>query len=439
MVPFMKMQTVLKRAPMSLRPAVLLALILALLPVSAEAQSSLAQARELYGVCSDLLDANQPCKALEACEKGLAAMDLGNLRSLTDQARKSCVEKAREERRKKRAARSCPDGKERVSGTCCWAGQTLNKQGKCTGVPTRCPSGRQVDAASMSCTEVPCDDGRIRDDEGHCCWDKQVYVAEQSRCIGIPECPSGFEAEGQECVVALPDQDNDGIADDVDQCPTVAEDTDGFEDGDGCPEFDNDGDGVCDAYFTRQLGLADGSFEELTCKGSDGCADSPEDLDGFEDGDGCAELDNDQDGIEDTKDLCPNEGGPPLHNGCPPPPDYTFTILGWSGVGTGVALLATGAGLLISTIDDREQLNNPRFSTERGDIVVNLTESEARELQDTVNTKDLAAGISFGIGGALLAAGVVLLVFDVLGSESDVGFGVAPQDQGATLSIFGRW
>jgi len=42
------------------------------------------------------------------------------------------------------------------------------------------------------------------------------------------------------------DQDGDGIADDVDQCPRVAEDFDGFEDADGCPEADNDDDGIVD-------------------------------------------------------------------------------------------------------------------------------------------------------------------------------------------------
>jgi OmpA-OmpF porin, OOP family len=43
------------------------------------------------------------------------------------------------------------------------------------------------------------------------------------------------------------DADHDGIADDVDQCPELAEDRDGFEDQDGCPDLDNDGDGVSDA------------------------------------------------------------------------------------------------------------------------------------------------------------------------------------------------
>ncbi len=43
------------------------------------------------------------------------------------------------------------------------------------------------------------------------------------------------------------DADGDGIPDDRDACPRLAEDHDGFEDSDGCPEADNDQDGIVDA------------------------------------------------------------------------------------------------------------------------------------------------------------------------------------------------
>jgi hypothetical protein len=42
------------------------------------------------------------------------------------------------------------------------------------------------------------------------------------------------------------DRDHDGVPDDVDQCPDLAEDRDGIQDQDGCPEDDADGDGVPD-------------------------------------------------------------------------------------------------------------------------------------------------------------------------------------------------
>jgi hypothetical protein len=97
------------------------------------------------------------------------------------------------------------------------------------------------------------------------------------------------------------DADGDGIEDSVDQCPELAEDRDGFEDADGCPDFDNDNDGVPDA--------------------DDKCPHELEDQDGFADDDGCPDPDNDRDGILDAEDACPNEAGvkdvDPKLNGCP--------------------------------------------------------------------------------------------------------------------------
>jgi len=83
------------------------------------------------------------------------------------------------------------------------------------------------------------------------------------------------------------DQDGDGIPDDVDQCPDVAEDKDGFEDADGCPDYDNDKDGIYD--------------------NQDQCPNEAEDRDGFQDEDGCPDNDNDKDGIVDASDACPNQ------------------------------------------------------------------------------------------------------------------------------------
>ena len=93
------------------------------------------------------------------------------------------------------------------------------------------------------------------------------------------------------------DRDNDGVLDDADRCPDEAEDKDGFEDEDGCPDNDNDGDTVLDA--------------------DDQCRDEAEDKDAFEDDDGCPEPDNDKDGIADAEDACPNEAGDAALNGCP--------------------------------------------------------------------------------------------------------------------------
>ena len=86
-------------------------------------------------------------------------------------------------------------------------------------------------------------------------------------------------------VAEVADRDEDGLSDELDACPTDAEDMDGFEDSDGCPEIDNDNDAIADE--------------------NDKCPDAPEDFDKFEDEDGCPDLDNDKDGIVDTQDHCP--------------------------------------------------------------------------------------------------------------------------------------
>ena len=88
------------------------------------------------------------------------------------------------------------------------------------------------------------------------------------------------------------DTDLDGLVDSVDSCVAEAEDADGFEDEDGCPDGavedeDNDGDGLVNT--------------------ADDCPEEAEDVDDFEDEDGCPDTDNDGDGIDDSTDLCPDE------------------------------------------------------------------------------------------------------------------------------------
>jgi len=117
-------------------------------------------------------------------------------------------------------------------------------------------------------------------------------------CPGVPEDLDGFEDTD-----GCPDYDNDGdgIPDDMDLCPDEAEDFDGFQDGDGCPDPDNDGDGIPDHL--------------------DQCPDQPEDFDGFQDDDGCPDPDNDGDGVLDHLDRCPDTpaGVAVDEFGCPEP------------------------------------------------------------------------------------------------------------------------
>ncbi|MFH2006548.1 MAG: OmpA family protein, partial [bacterium] len=98
------------------------------------------------------------------------------------------------------------------------------------------------------------------------------------------------------------------------------EDKDGFEDQDGCPDPDNDGDGVPDK---------DDKCPGYDSDKKDNFAKTKEDIDGFEDEDGCPDPDNDKDGILDKDDKCPNE--PETFNnykdddGCPDKNPITIT------------------------------------------------------------------------------------------------------------------
>ena len=113
--------------------------------------------------------------------------------------------------------------------------------------------------------------------------------------------PSRKETFVVDALDPVTDSDNDGIADDVDACPAVAETINGIDDADGCPdeaeETDGDNDGILDK--------------------NDRCPTESEDLDNFEDMDGCPEPDNDKDGVLDAADQCVQMAGPLENGGCP--------------------------------------------------------------------------------------------------------------------------
>ncbi len=80
------------------------------------------------------------------------------------------------------------------------------------------------------------------------------------------------------------DPDGDDLWGSNDRCPGMAEDRNGYQDSDGCPDNDDDDDDIP--------------------VGRDGCPDVPEDHNGSEDEDGCPDQDSDGDGIIDTADAC---------------------------------------------------------------------------------------------------------------------------------------
>jgi outer membrane protein OmpA-like peptidoglycan-associated protein len=168
--------------------------------------------------------------------------------------------------------------------------------------------------------------------------DRDGRLGEADRCPEQIEDVDGFEdADG------CPDPDNDGdeIVDADDQCPNEPEDVDGFEDADGCPDPDNDGDGIAD--FSDACPDEAGSKAVSGCpfvdEDGDGidatvdqCPDEAEDADGFEDADGCPDPDNDRDGIADVDDQCPDVpesiNGVEDTDGCPDEGDSAVRLAG---------------------------------------------------------------------------------------------------------------
>lgn len=102
----------------------------------------------------------------------------------------------------------------------------------------------------------------------------------------VDDCPTevGAIATG-----GCPDTDRDGVADKNDPCPTVV----GPTTTQGCP--DKDGDGVADKVDTCP--------EVIGIEAFAGCPPPPPDAD--------------KDGVIDDEDMCPDEPGPPYVQGCP--------------------------------------------------------------------------------------------------------------------------
>jgi OmpA-OmpF porin, OOP family len=171
-------------------------------------------------------------------------------------------------------------------------------------------------------------------------WAPRFYDAdedgiedEKDECAELAEDRDGFQ-DGDGC----PDFDNDddGVGDDTDKCPAEKEDADGFEDEDGCLDPDDDHDGLPDAADAcpREAGKDSPEAKLRGCPlrdrdvdgiydADDKCPKKAEDRDGFEDADGCPDPDNDQDGIPDSDDACPALVGmareDAKQNGCPSP------------------------------------------------------------------------------------------------------------------------
>ena len=143
------------------------------------------------------------------------------------------------------------------------------------------------------------------------------------------------------------DTDKDGIADDIDKCPSIP----GLSKYDGCPVPDTDKDGINDeedkcptvAGLARYQGCPvpdtdkDGiNDEEDKCPAAAGPASNQ----------GCPFVDTDKDGIVDAEDKCPNVAGPKDNFGCPVIGIKSYQIV----FKVGSAILLPEGKLLLDTV-----------------------------------------------------------------------------------------
>lgn len=219
-------------------------------------------------------------------------------------------------------------------GAGCW-GQTI--RGRANGVEDVIANARRNGAYVCAPKELALAEAHLQRTRDELDLGRPVPAQEHIQIADENARAAFAKSPPEKCApkVVLPgperkDTDGDGLFDDVDKCPTVAEDKDGFEDQDGCPDPDNDKDGVADANdrCPNEAEEKDGFEDEDGCPdpdndqdaivdASDRCPNEPEDRDGFQDDDGCPDPDNDQDTVVDLQDKCPSEAGPPDTGGCP--------------------------------------------------------------------------------------------------------------------------
>lgn len=124
-----------------------------------------------------------------------------------------------------------------------------------------CPAGTVWDAANSSCIMTPpitayrCAPGTAAAGVGCNCPKVTHRPTRDQNAPGTAIC----KATGATAPPAAADRDHDGIADDDDACPDVAEDKDGFQDADGCPEAESTVSDLRPMGFNCKPGVAEGA------------------------------------------------------------------------------------------------------------------------------------------------------------------------------------
>lgn len=116
------------------------------------------------------------------------------------------------------------------------------------------------------------------------------------------------------------DTDGDGVMDAYDLCPEEAAGANPDPDRRGCPRIVSETPAPPPAAICPEAGIGDQDNDGIIDR-RDQCPTAPEDFDTYLDGDGCPDPDNDNDGFLDADDQCPLEAevvnGENDYDGCP--------------------------------------------------------------------------------------------------------------------------
>lgn len=184
----------------------------------------------------------------------------------------------------------------------------------------RCPdrAGRRSDGAGDGCPAGDRDGDGITDDVDQCPVDMEDLdgFADDDGCPERDDDKDGVLDVDEDPLCLLRPEDIDGFQDD-DGCPDEDDDDDGILDiVDRCPRKDSPGMRLLIKSLAGPLSRSDDPRRRSL---EDRLSDPREDFDGFEDSDGCPDLDHDGDGIIDEIDDCPVLPGGEANGGCSAP------------------------------------------------------------------------------------------------------------------------
>ena len=115
-------------------------------------------------------------------------------------------------------------------------------------------------------------------------------------------------------------------------------------------------------------------------------------------------------------------------------------LWGWIAGGSGLAVLLAGLPLSLMAMSDQDSLSGYQY-----ELPTEENQAAFDDLKTSMQTKEIAAGVLYGVGGAAVIGGAVWLMLsynqDVTrpGDEPSLSLHVTPLPGGAAMSLGGRW